>query len=257
LQSRGDSVDIATQLIFNAVGLIAAFGLIPLVATFLGRHGIPTTYRLRSAPVLAFLGAAFASLGAWAFAHEAIVLADDFGIALLREDQLERTKSVLEKWKTVSPILLLATLALTPAIIEELCFRGYLFSAFSTALSPRNTILITSVLFGLFHVFVGSTLLVERLIPTTMIGILLGWIAYRTGSVWPGMLLHFLHNGMLELVARYHEKLDFLGQELDGSRHLPLTWLATAGVLTLVGLLIVGFATRRTEPSIAHETHSA
>jgi ABC-2 type transport system permease protein/sodium transport system permease protein len=193
------------------------------------------------------------ALGGWAFAHEALVLADQLGIALLNEDQMERTRGVLDKWKTISPVILLATMALTPAVIEELCFRGYLFSAFSTVLRPWQTIALTSVLFGLFHVFVGSTLLVERFLPTTLLGFLLGWLAYRSGSVLPGMLMHFLHNGLLELVARYHEKLDFLGADLEASRHLPWTWLAIAGGFLVAGIAVVLLSRSRLEPDPALE----
>ncbi len=244
VKSRGGEINVPLQFTLNAVSLIATFGLIPLVATFLGRHRPLTTYRWRHANIGFYLGAVVMSLGGWAFAYEALVLADQWKIALLNEDQIERTRGLLEKWKTISPVLLLGTLALAPAVVEELCFRGYLFSAFRTVLRPWQTIMVTSVLFGLFHVFVGSTLLIERFLPTTLLGILLGWVAYRSGSVLPGMLLHFLHNGLLELVGRYHEKLTFLGAEIEGNRHLPPLWLVIAGACLLVGIAIAQFSPR-------------
>lgn len=246
LRGQEGDVNVAFQLTLNAVGLILAFGLIPLVATFLGRHEYLATYRAKTTSWGFFVGAAIMALGGWAFAHEALVLADQWGLALLNEDQMERTRGVLDKWKTISPVILLATMALTPAVIEELCFRGYLFSAFSTVLRPWQTIAATSVLFGLFHVFVGSTLLVERFLPTTLLGFLLGWLAYRSGSVLPGMLMHFLHNGLLELVARYHEQLDFLGADLETSRHLPWTWLGTAGGFLATGIAVVMVSRKQT-----------
>ncbi|WP_404309914.1 ABC transporter permease subunit/CPBP intramembrane protease [Neorhodopirellula lusitana] len=250
LRGQEGPVNVGLQLVLNACGLILAFGMIPLAATYLGRHRYRSTYRITKARLGYFAGAIVLALGGWAFAHEALVLADQWGIALLNEDQMERTRGLLDKWKTISPVLLLATMALAPAVVEELCFRGYLFSAFSTVLRPWQTIAVTSVLFGLFHVFVGSTLLVERFLPTTLLGFLLGWLAYRSGSVLPGMLMHFLHNGLLELVARYHEKLDFLGADLEASRHLPVTWLASAGGFVVVGIVLV-LLTKRPEPTSA------
>lgn len=239
LRGQKGDVNVGFQLILNAIALVAAFGLIPLIATFIGRHRYQSTYRINRSSFGFLVGGCVMALGAWAFAHEALVLADQWGIALLNEDQIERTRGVLDKWKTISPVLLLATMALAPAVIEELCFRGYLFSAFSTVLRPWQTIATTAVLFGLFHVFVGSTLLIERFLPTTLLGFLLGWLAYRSGSVLPGMLMHFLHNGLLELVARYHERLHFLGADLEGSRPLPWTWLAVAGGFLTIGIGIV------------------
>ncbi|MEP6172869.1 MAG: CPBP family intramembrane glutamic endopeptidase, partial [Rhodopirellula bahusiensis] len=245
LRMVSDTISVSSQLLLNALSLILVFGLIPLFATIIGKHRILTTYRFFTPPLASLLGAVVLAGGAWAFAHEALALADQFGIALLSEDQIERTRSLLDKWKTVPPWILLLTMAATPAIIEELCFRGYLFSAFSNVLRPWQTIGITAVLFGLFHVFVGSTLLVERFLPTTLLGLLLGWVAFRTGSVWPGVVLHFFHNGMLELAARYHEQLDFLGlSDTEGSKHLPSTWLAAAAMLVIVGISIVAWSTR-------------
>ncbi|EMI52994.1 sodium extrusion ABC transporter,permease protein [Rhodopirellula sallentina SM41] len=239
MRGQEGEVNVSLQLILNAVALIASFGLIPLAATYIGRHQYLSTYRLTPSRIGFYIGAAVLACGGWAFAHEALVLADQWGWAILSEEQIERTRGVLEKWKTISPVVLLATMALAPAVIEELCFRGYLFSAFSKVLRPWQTIMVTAVLFGLFHVFVGSTLLVERFLPTTLLGILLGWVAYRSGSVLPGMLLHFLHNGLLELVARYHEKLNFLGSEIEESRHLPVAWLAVTGGCVVIGIAII------------------
>lgn len=254
IQSGDQTPDIALQLIFNAVGLVLAFGIVPLAATVLGRHRLIDTYRVYRPTVLAILGAGITSLGAWAFAHELVVLADQFGFALLSDDQLEKTREVLEKWKEVPSWLLLLTLAVAPAVIEEACFRGYLFSAFRTRLGPGQTILVTAFLFGLFHVFVGSTLLIERFLPTTMLGIILGYVAWRTNSVWPGIVLHFCHNAMLEMVAKYHERLEFLSTGYDDSSHLPATWLVTAGVLVIIGLGVVRFSTPRPEPESSFVT---
>mgnify|MGYP003143274003 FL=1 len=246
LRIVSDSISVSSQLLLNALSLILVFGLIPLFATIIGKHRIRSTYRFVMPPLASILGAIVLAGGAWAFAHEALALADQFGIALLSDDQIERTRSLLDKWKTVPPWLLLLTMAATPAFVEEFCFRGYLFSAFSAVLRPLQTICTTALLFGLFHVFVGSTLLVERFLPTMLLGLLLGWVAFRTGSVWPGVVLHFFHNGMLELAARYHDKLDFLGlSDADGSKHLPPSWLVAAALMVMIGIAIVAWSTQK------------
>ena len=69
--------------------------------------------------------------------------------------------------------------------------------------------LITAILFGLFCVITGNALLIERLIPSTLMGLVIGWVALRTGSVLPGMVIHFVHNALLNLVLYYQEQLDF------------------------------------------------
>jgi ABC-2 type transport system permease protein/sodium transport system permease protein len=111
-------------------------------------------------------------------------------------------------------------------------------------LTPGRTIVATAVLFGLFHVLTGNALLIERFIPSTLMGLIIGWVAFRSGSVFPGMIVHLVHNGLLNLVMYYADRLNFLGQGFDDQTHLPPTWLAIAGTTAAIGALIVWFATR-------------
>ncbi len=233
------------SMILSAAALILVFGMVPAIAAWFGRNRPVTTFRLRRPKVGTVIGACVIGLGAWAIAHEAFVIAEWFGIGGLSEERIAQTRDTLKAWKLVPPWILLATLAATPAIIEELCFRGFLFSSFRKVLSPVQTVVLTSFLFGLFHVLTGSALLIERFVPSTLLGLVLGWIAYRSGSVLPGMFMHFVHNGLLELVGHYHEKLAFLGADFDNQTHLPPAWIAIATSIATAGALIVWLSTRR------------
>lgn len=244
LQSGDEPPGMTLQLVFNGLGLCLAFGAVPLAATWLGRHRFVATYRFHHAPWAAYAGAVVASLGAWAIAHELIVVAQQLGLAVLDAEKLEQARSVIEQWKTVSPWVILVSLAVAPAVVEEACFRGYLFSAFSRRLTGWQTVVVTALLFGIFHVLAGRTLLIERLLPSTFLGLLIGWLAYRSGSVLPGMLLHLLHNGLLEMVARYHERFDFLADSYETTDHLPLSWLAAATGCLVIGLGLIWAGTR-------------
>jgi membrane protease YdiL (CAAX protease family) len=62
-------------------------------------------------------------------------------------------------------------------------------------LDPLAAVVITASLFGLFH------LDVYRLIPTTILGVLLGFIALESGSIVPSMVAHFCNNAMLITLA--------------------------------------------------------
>ena len=222
-------------MVLSAIALVAVFGLIPLSATWFGRHRLQSSYRLYAPPALSLFGAFVMGCGVWALAHEAFVVAEMLGVGGLSEEAIEQTRKVLKAWTLVPPWVLLLTLAATPAIIEELCFRGFLLSAIGSALSPGRTILLTAFLFGLFHVLTGNALLIERFVPSFLLGLVLGAIAYRTGSVIPGMVLHFVHNGLLELVGHYHEKLEFLGTGFDDRTHLPMEWIVIATTIAIVG----------------------
>ncbi|MGB7345773.1 MAG: ABC transporter permease subunit/CPBP intramembrane protease [Pirellulaceae bacterium] len=246
MQALSESLTIANQLTLNAVALIATFGLVPLLATYLGRNRYLTTYRLNKPGLATMIGAFLMGCGAWVLAHESFVVADALGIGGLDEDRIRQALKALDAFTRVNPLVLVATMALTPAIIEELCFRGYLFSSLSKVLSPAKVIVTTSVIFGLFHVLTGNALLIERFIPTTLMGLVLGWVAYRSGSVIPGMILHFVHNALLESVAHYHKELTFLGEQVEKQEsHLPTWILLPCLVLALIGFAVVWSATRK------------
>lgn len=233
------------SMILSAVALIGVFGAVPLAAALWERCKLLTTYRVRSASPVAFVGAVLLGLGSWAVAHEALLLVSAMGLAPISEDKIEQTRKVLEVWQNVPPWIMLATLALTPAVIEELCFRGYLFAAFSRVMSPVRTIALTAFLFGMFHVLTGGTLLLERFVPSTLLGVIIGWVAYRTGSVLPGILMHFVHNGLLEMAGHYKDQLVGWGLDAEEQSHLPFTWLATATGIALLGAVLVWFARRK------------
>ncbi len=237
-------------LFVNALSLALVFGGVPLLAALLGRDRLVTTFRLltRQTPGRLFasvFGCVVMGLGLWALAHEVFVIADALGIGGLDVEKLRGAQSTLDLLKQAPTALVLFSLALTPAIIEELCFRGYLFSALRTVLTPWRAILLSAMLFGLFHVLTGSVLLIERFFPTAMMGVFLGWIAWRTGSVYPGMALHFVHNGFLNLVAINKDKLAYLGIAEDNTSHLPITWLVAASAIALIGMGIVAWSTKQ------------
>ncbi len=87
----------------------------------------------------------------------------------------------------------LIILALSPAICEELLFRGLILSSFKKHLSPAITIGLTALLFGIFHIHIF------RILPTAIIGVYLTFIVYYTGSVYLGMIAHALNNAFAVL----------------------------------------------------------
>ncbi len=90
----------------------------------------------------------------------------------------------------------LLAFALVPAISEELLHRGAILPMLTKRLGVPAGLLLSSVLFGLFH------LNLSRLLPTAVLGLALGALRLRAGSLWPSMLLHFLYNAILLVVSQ-------------------------------------------------------
>lgn len=85
-------------------------------------------------------------------------------------------------------------LAVIGPIVEELTFRGLGFTLLSQ-FGRWQTILAIGVLFGLWH---G---LVEALPVLFTFGAGLAYLRSRTNSIYPGMVLHMLFNGLALLLA--------------------------------------------------------
>ncbi len=100
--------------------------------------------------------------------------------------------------------LILLTLAVVPAVFEELCFRGFLFASLRTLLAADRSVIASAMLFGVFHevIFPG------RLLTSTFLGLVLGWVRMRTGSIIPGIVLHMVHNGLLLMLSYWREDLE-------------------------------------------------
>jgi sodium transport system permease protein len=98
----------------------------------------------------------------------------------------------------------LVVFALIPAICEELAFRGFILSGLEREHRTRSAILLSALMFGFLHVLLS---LFQQLFNATLLGIVLGLLAVRSGSILPGILFHFVNNALA--VA--------LGSRADGS----------------------------------------
>lgn len=82
-------------------------------------------------------------------------------------------------------------------IVEELVFRGLIMSALEKRFNKTAAIIVPSVLFGALHV-IGNDLdmrsIVQLLIAGSMVGILLSLVAYESGNIWNGALIHAIWN---------------------------------------------------------------
>lgn len=87
-------------------------------------------------------------------------------------------------------------LSLTAGITEEVQYRGYIFMAVPLLfpyLNPLFTILISTILFGLGHIYQG-----KEVIKPLLAGLLLSLIYFCTGSIFIVIILHSLQ----DLVAK-------------------------------------------------------
>ena len=89
-------------------------------------------------------------------------------------------------------------------IAEEIFFRGYLFDKIEKFGGGSFAIIITSLLFGLAHMSYGK--LYPVIMPFLM-GIILGYIVYRTKNLYSSIVAHTVFNISVITIA-------FVGSEL-------------------------------------------
>lgn len=241
------SRDLGTKLWISAA---VSFGLIlglPLWVAWYRRIQWGTTFRLRlGRPAqwpLWLLGVVLLGGSAWMWAHEIFIVAQMLGIGTIELEHFERVAEFKDQLAGLPWWLVLAVFALTPAICEEGLFRGFVLSSMHRY-SAAWAIGLSALLFGLMHVLTSNVLAVERFLPTTFMGLLLAWIALRTGSIWPGVALHALHNGFLLIVSRNEELLKQWHILIEEGAHLPPLWLAVGGLAFAAGLGAIWLSTR-------------
>jgi len=199
---------------------------------------ISIAFQVRGASAMAFAGALLLGLSLWPLAHELVLLT-----GLADSELLSKVRERAAEIRTLSPFLLVICVALAPAICEEWFFRGYLLGAIRERMSAWSAVVLTAILFGLFHVFV-TVVLAVRFLPSLSLGLVLGYVCWRTRSVLPGMLLHAVHNGLLILMGRYQQQLAELGFGVEETEHVPVLWLAASVVVVAAGVTLVWLSGR-------------
>ena len=93
-------------------------------------------------------------------------------------------------------ILLFA--AVTPAVVEEVLFRGVLLSGLRSRLTTAGAVVLSGVVFGLFHLTPETAF---RFLPSASLGMLLAWVVAASGSLPLAILLHFCNNALILVLA--------------------------------------------------------
>ena len=91
---------------------------------------------------------------------------------------------------TVGSFLLLTFGAvIIAATSEEILFRGFLQKSFESSVSKIRAVMLSSSVFSLMHFS-------PQILQIFLLGVLLGYIALRTDSLYPSIILHMINNAI-------------------------------------------------------------
>lgn len=207
LNSLGNSTSSNTVLTFQADLISAILTFIFstfiegafLIAPFVIANRVYRAIKSHARIVLASLGfrafsirrAALLIIGCMALIFVVNILYSSIITAL--HLNLQTNDQVILDRSRQAPLTTYATLLVAVFVApfcEEVFFRGFVLPGLRHRMSAALAIILSALLFAIAHADPGSFAVL------LVIGLLLGFVRWRTGSVWPGILLHMLNNGI-------------------------------------------------------------
>ena len=118
-------------------------------------------------------------------------------------------------------------------LVEELLFRGAIQGyILRKGMKPLNAILIASAIFGIVHMNPIQ-------IPFAFaIGLIFGWLYYRTGSVVPGIIGHFINNSIACLQMATLTEEEFNTKTIEWLGAGPTYALFTLSLAVIIGMFL-------------------
>lgn len=137
------------------------------------------------------------------------------GMRMLEEKAAQMTKLIVQYNTTGGMLLVLFTVALLPAVAEELVFRGILQNDLLRSTGNIHvSVLISATVFSFIHFqFFGF-------FPRMLLGIVLGYLYITSGNILVPMLMHFTNNAMVVIALNLHAK-GVLKVDPESSKDLP------------------------------------
>lgn len=208
-----------------AVGMLGPV----LLAIKLLKLDLKETLHLRRPPALAMAAALLLGVSSfvWVSALTHLFYETFLPVPEVFEELLREAFTAPEGW--ADKLLMVAVVAVTPAICEEAIFRGWLLSSLRGRVKPWVAVGLTAVIFGVFH------LSIYRFLGTASLGLLMGWMVWQTRSIWPAVLYHLLNNACSVLSE---DALKALGVNTE-AEPLPIWLLALSLAMSVAGGLLL------------------
>ncbi len=134
-------------------------------------------------------------------------------------------------------LLVAFVLALTPAVCEELLFRGYIQQNYTQSMSSGGAVLLTALVFAFFHLSTAN------LLPLALLGWYIGYIFSKTGNLAVPFFAHLVNNLAALLFLMFAEGADSLMVLwVEPLVRAPWWWLVVAVSSLLFVMIILRFS---------------
>lgn len=141
-------------------------------------------------------------------------------------------------------IITIITYALLPAVCEEILFRGVIFNSLRQKMNVTWSIILSAFIFALIHFSIFQT------IHQFVMGLVLAVLCYYTGSIFYGMIYHFVNNFIIILISYITNGNSGLEFSSWGSVEIILSitiFIIGIGITILLLFLIKRFSNKKKE----------
>lgn len=247
LETLGENVE--GLLLANAVGQFLGLALVAWIwAGWNSRSTRSEFLRLRT-PNWGLVGLSLLGLAAlfpivqWLGQINEMIPMPDF-VKEMEGGQIEMLEKALLEGN-MSIFLSLFAIAITPAICEELAFRGYLQRQVERRLGGMGAVIVVGIIFGLFHLRLSGA------IPLSALGIYMGYVSWKTGSLWTAIIVHFVNNGFLTIAAKVAQNSESFDAEAIDELKVPLYLVFIA---VIIFFLIMTYFNKRVKELTVTDT---
>ena len=154
-------------------------------------------------------------------------------------------KAIFEKAFVESALwdMIVSTCILAPLLEELLCRGIMLRGMLARRKAPWKAIVWSALIFAVMHMNPWQS------IPAFLIGLLLGWVYYRTHSLWATIFLHCLNNSISTVISRVWADLPIDAGLKDV---LPETtyWIVYVAAALLLAITLVILNEKTVSPQV-------
>lgn len=203
----------------------------PLLLVWYMKSDVKTLFSLKIPKIKDVVGGFVLYIGVYA-----LMLIVSYVLIVIFPESAQNTQMTFDILLEQPFLLVVLVMAVMPAIGEELYFRGLIFGSLRSRYQAVWAILISALVFGVFHFSL------VKILPTGMLGACFAYITYVSGSIYVGMFLHFFNNLLSAIAMKYPQQMEDVLPILMREELLvtDIIVLSVVGIVcTAIGVLVL------------------
>jgi len=141
----------------------------------------------------------------------------------------EAIQESIQIQSTADFIIIVFSAVFVAAVVEEMLFRGFVQTSFESTFDVTKAVMATSLIFSVVHFNPWWS------IQILVFGIILGVMSWKSDSIIPSAIVHFINNGIALLFSNM-EKESYQWYLYNGHVSIPI--LVIAGFITFYGFKV-------------------